>query len=109
MTLLCRFAGCVCNEARDRASAALSHAFAQYFGIVWAFEQRNLMKLLRVDTLTFGRPLAIAVFVGLTGLYGIWVEALDTSIDALWAITLVVSIMHFWYDGFVWSVRHKQV
>lgn len=81
----------------------------QYFGIVWAFEQKNMMKLFGVDKLTFGRPVAIVLFVGLTGAYGFWVEAVDTSINALWAITLVVSIMHFWYDGFVWSVRKKQV
>lgn len=28
-----------------------------------------------------------------------------------WAlsVTLVVSLMHFWYDGFVWSVRRSDV
>lgn len=25
------------------------------------------------------------------------------------AVSHVVSIMHFWYDGFVWSVRKRQV
>ncbi len=24
-------------------------------------------------------------------------------------IVLVMSIMHFWYDGFIWSVQKKQV
>jgi hypothetical protein len=24
-------------------------------------------------------------------------------------LSLVVAIMHFWYDGFVWSVRRRQV
>ncbi len=86
----------------------LFHAL-QYFGIVWAFEQKNLMKLFRVDQLPFGKPLTLLLFVGITGAYGFWVEAIDTGIEALWAITLVVSIMHFWYDGFVWSVRRKQV
>jgi hypothetical protein len=86
----------------------LFHAL-QYFGIVWAFEKKNMMKLFHVDRLPMGKPLAVVLFVGLTGAYGLWVEALDTSIEALWAITLIVSIMHFWYDGFVWSVRRKQV
>ena len=40
---------------------------------------------------------------------GYWVQALDSGIHWLWAITIVVSIMHFWYDGFVWSVRRNQV
>jgi hypothetical protein len=28
---------------------------------------------------------------------------------ALWAITMVVSLMHFWYDAFVWSVRKADI
>ena len=86
----------------------LFHAL-QYFGIVWAFEKKNIMKLFHLDGVTFGKPLAALAFVGIAGAYGFWVEALDTSIEALWAVTLIVSIMHFWYDGFVWSVRRKQV
>ena len=81
----------------------------QYFGIVWAFEKRNMLKLFHLDRLPFGKPLAAVLFVAVGGAYGFWVEALDTSIEALWAVTLIVSIMHFWYDGFVWSVRRKQV
>ena len=82
----------------------------QYFGIVWAFEKQNMMKLFHLEALPFGKPLAAVLFVGLVGAYGFWVEgALDASIEALWAVTLIVSIMHFWYDGFVWSVRKKQV
>ena len=68
-----------------------------------------MMKLFRLDRVPFGKPLALLLFVGTAGAYGLWVEALDTSLEALWAVTLIVSIMHFWYDGFVWSVRRKQV
>ena len=81
----------------------------QYFGIVWAFEKKNMMKLFHVEGIRFGKPLAAVLFVAASGAYGFWVEALDTSIEALWAVTLIVSIMHFLYDGFVWSVRKKQV
>ena len=28
---------------------------------------------------------------------------------AISAIALGVSILHFWYDGFIWSVRRKEV
>jgi hypothetical protein len=34
---------------------------------------------------------------------------MDPSVHWLGAITLIVSIMHFWYDGFIWSVRKQQV
>ncbi len=26
-----------------------------------------------------------------------------------WALGLVVALLHFWYDGFIWSVRRRQV
>lgn len=64
-----------------------------------------MMKLFRLQNLRWGKYLAAALFIGLGGTYGYWVEALDTDIEWLWAITMVVSVMHFWYDGFVWSVR----
>jgi hypothetical protein len=34
---------------------------------------------------------------------------MDTNLQWLWAATIVVSIMHFWYDGFIWSVSKRQV
>ena len=37
------------------------------------------------------------------------VEALDANLTVLWAIPIVVSLMHFWYDAFVWSVRRAEV
>jgi hypothetical protein len=81
----------------------------QYFGIVWAREKRNMMRLFRVESLPQGKYLALALFLGLGFSYGLWVEFLDTDITALWALTLVVSILHFWYDGFIWSVQKRQV
>lgn len=51
----------------------------------------------------------VALFIYLTCAYGLGVQALDSSITTLWAITMVVSLMHFWYDAFVWSVRRSQV
>jgi hypothetical protein len=81
----------------------------QYFGIVWAKERKTIGQIFGVESLSWGKPLAICLFVGSALLYGFWVEAVDTSIKWLWGITLVVSIMHFWYDGFIWSVRKEQV
>jgi hypothetical protein len=86
----------------------LFHAL-QYFGIVWAQEHKNMQRLLRVDGTRLGKPLTLALFVGLALLYGTWVQYMDPSVHWLWAITLCVSLMHFWYDGFVWSVRKRQI
>lgn len=81
----------------------------QYFGIVWATENKNMQRMLRVEGSRLGKPLTWALFVGLALLYGCWVQHIDPSVHLVWAITLVVSLMHFWYDGFVWSVRRDQV
>ena len=86
----------------------LFHA-VQYFGLVWSSEKGQMMRLFRLENLSFGKQICSVLFVGLALLYGYFVEALDTDWRSLWAITLLVSILHFWYDGFVWSVRRKQV
>jgi hypothetical protein len=86
----------------------LFHAI-QYFGIVWAREKDHMQARLRLSDVAWGKPVALLLLVGLTGAYGYGVEAIDTDASEIWAITLVVSIMHFWYDGFIWSVRRNQV
>ena len=86
----------------------LFHAL-QYFGIVWAMENKNMQTRLRLGERRGGKLLTLTLFVFLALLYGTWVQYMDPRVHHWWAITLVVSLMHFWYDGFVWSVRKKQV
>jgi hypothetical protein len=86
----------------------LFHAL-QYFGLVWATENQNLQARMGVLGTPLGKPLTLVVFLGLPLLYGTWVQYMDPAVHHWWAITLVVSMMHFWYDGFVWSVRKQQV
>ena len=54
-------------------------------------------------------PVTLGLFVLPALAYGVWVESIDTDLTWLWTATLTVSIMHFWYDGFIWSVRKRQV
>ena len=83
----------------------LFHAL-QYFGIVWATENRNMRRLFRLERLRAGRFLTWALFVSAAFSYGICVEAFgDGRSELWWSATIVVSLMHFWYDGFIWSVR----
>jgi hypothetical protein len=78
----------------------------QYLALVWAMEGKRIAARLRVP----GRPrLALALYLGGVLLYGFGVQALDADMIALWAITMVVSLMHFWYDAFVWSVRKADI
>ncbi|MCP5070176.1 MAG: hypothetical protein GY946_26715 [bacterium] len=81
----------------------------QYFGIVWAREKGNMMRVLRVEALAIGKYLALAAFIVGSAIYGLWVELISGYLESLWALTLVVSIMHFWYDGFIWSVQKQEV
>jgi hypothetical protein len=75
----------------------------QYLALVWAMERKTIRSRFRIGKLA---PLAFFVPVAA---YGILAELLDAGITSLWAATIVVSLMHFWYDGFVWSVRRKEI
>lgn len=80
----------------------------QYFAIVWTMEKGNLTKLFRVQAIPFGKALAFTLFIAVSFGYGYFAE---TGGEDRWifSIALVVSLMHFWSDGFVWSVRRRQV
>ena len=86
----------------------LFHA-VQYLALVWATEHPRIVGWLRLARAPFGVPLAALVFLGGVFAYGVWAELLDSDVNSLWAITIAVSLMHFWYDGFIWSVARKQI
>lgn len=78
----------------------------QYLALVWAMEGKRIAALFRLGS----QPrLALVLYLGSCVAYGLGVQALDADLTLLWAITIVVSLMHFWYDAFVWSVRRAQV
>ena len=79
----------------------------QYFGIVWATEKGNMQRMLRLEGRALGKPLTWVLFVGLALTYGLCVEVWGGEVRTWWALTIVVSLMHFWYDGFIWSVRKR--
>ena len=80
----------------------------QYFAIVSFAEQRNLTQVFRVNQITNGGWLAILWVLSFCFIYGLWCEFIAAG---EWSISLMAttSIMHFWYDGFIWSVKKKQV
>jgi hypothetical protein len=86
----------------------LFHA-VQYLALVWATEGRRLVSRSRLSTWRFGSVIGLVAFVVIVSTYGATAALIDTSRRNLWAITMVVSLMHFWYDGFVWSVARKQI
>lgn len=78
---------------------------AQYFAIVWATEGKGFGRRSGLEGL--GRAAVITAFLGISLGYGALVEL--NTLYAFAAFSVVVSLMHFWYDGFVWSVRARQV
>ena len=85
------------------------HAW-QYFGLVWWSERGNLRRRLGLEGRRFGGALALVVMLGAAFAYGLWAECVDGGEQrAALGLTLVVSLMHFWYDGFIWSVRRGEV
>jgi hypothetical protein len=82
----------------------------QYFAIVWWTENGNIAKSLGLARQGWGKPAAFAVLLGVGLAYGVFAEMTDPDAHPwLFNLFLVVSLMHFWYDGFIWSVRRKQV
>jgi hypothetical protein len=78
----------------------------QYLALVWAMEGKRISARVGLGD----RPaVALTLYLGGCLAYGLGVQALDADLTVLWAITIVVSLMHFWYDAFVWSVRRAQV
>ncbi|HKY62660.1 MAG TPA: hypothetical protein VJR29_04500 [bacterium] len=82
----------------------LFHA-VQYLALMWVTEGRRIPKRLRLPEGPKTTYLALAGFLALTLSYGFFAEVVSEKMDLFWAITIVVSLMHFWYDGFIWSVR----
>lgn len=86
----------------------------QYFAIVWWAERTTIERTFRIHDMAIARLLAPGLFVLSALLYGFWIgwgyEYWSGSAAwALLALVNTVAIMHFWYDGFVWSVRKRQV
>jgi hypothetical protein len=89
----------------------------QYFAIVWWSEKKNLGELLGTGVTPVGQVATALVIVLVGGLYGFWLGSLSDfwAANSMWlnrvvlAITNVVALLHFWYDGFIWSVRKKHV
>jgi hypothetical protein len=81
----------------------------QYFGLIWWSEGRGLSGRLRLDRLRLGKPLTAALFLGAAFTYGYSAEMAPSDDRVLWSITQVVALMHFWYDGFIWSVTREHV
>src|SRR5262249_40118661 len=81
----------------------------QYLALVWWSEGRRLKSTLRMDR---SRPrrasFALAFFGGVLA-YGFWAEMVPNDDRLRSSIVQTVALMHFYYDGFIWSVRRRDI
>ncbi len=81
----------------------------QYFAIVWWSEEKTIVRLFGLGQLSLRRLVAWTLLVVPAIGYGLWATVQPGMVIGVVAFSHVVSILHFWYDGFIWSVRRKQV
>ncbi len=84
----------------------------QYFALVWWTERRNLGHVTGLERMRFGTPVLLVAFAAITLLVGVVFQTYGRNYTMLrWAaaVGLIISLMHYWYDGFVWSVRRREV
>jgi hypothetical protein len=81
----------------------------QYFAIVWWSEKKNVISLFGLGRVPFRVAAALLILTVPAFSYGVLAVVKPGFRPGIVAVAAVVSIMHFWYDGFVWSVRKQQV
>jgi hypothetical protein len=86
----------------------LFHA-VQYFAIIWWAENKNMTNLFHFTGFAMSKQATLILFLSLALAYGIWAHTFATTSHWGCSILLTVSILHFWYDGFIWSVSKKHV
>ena len=82
------------------ATINIHHAL-QYYAIVWLQEGKRITAFTRLGTTA-----AFAAFVLFTAVLALGYDFATRMDSHLWLVPfLACSLLHFWYDGFVWSVR----
>jgi hypothetical protein len=84
----------------------------QYLALVWCTEKPNMRRVARLERVRAATPLLLLAFVATTFLVAVALQLYGRNYTVLrWAaaLGLSVSLMHYWYDGFVWSVRKREV
>ncbi len=85
----------------------ISHA-VQYIAIVWLTERNNLQT--RLSLASFKAGALITLFILLSSSGGIaYMRASGVGLPWFAGVWTTLTLMHFWYDGFIWSVRRSEV
>lgn len=107
--LVCGYSWTFLGPGRAFFVANFYHAL-QYFAIVWSTERKNISKIAGGGNKSWSRPAALILFLVVSFSIGT-VHYVGSELQVRWILSfgLVIALMHFWYDGFVWSVRKGHV
>ncbi len=67
-----------------------------------------MRRAFRLENTRAGLGLTLVVFVAVSFAFGLWCTFFARNRFEV-VLFLVAEILHYWFDGFVWSVRKKQV
>jgi len=83
----------------------------QYFAMVWWSERKNISRSFGLSRFAMGHLVSLLLFLVIIFGVGTWHKVAATHGGGLIAVSIatVISLMHFWYDGFIWSVRRHEV
>ncbi len=85
--------------------ANVFHA-VQYFALVWSLEQQSIGKVFGAGNSVHAVVLRLALFVCVPLMLGLVSFTIESNYLA--ALMVTVALMHFWWDGFVWSVQSNK-
>ena len=82
----------------------------QYYAIVWWTEKKTITRVFGLSRLAGGQVAALAAYLVVITAVGIFMAS-TPAVGGRFvaAAALTISLMHFWYDSFVWSVRRHEV
>lgn len=90
------------------ASMNIFHA-VQYFALVWKTEGEKAPLRLGVQGAARQKAMAFVLVFAIPAVFGIANASNVYAWNVLSAVYVTVSLLHFWMDGFIWSVRRKAV
>jgi hypothetical protein len=83
--------------------------YLQYYALVWHIEKNSFTSRLRLPSNRLGISVTFLIFTGGSLLIAYFLEMTKITDHTLLALFTLISMMHFWYDSFTFSVRKKEI
>jgi len=81
----------------------------QYFALIWWSEGKQMISTFNLKSFKWGGQATFLLLCSYAFAYGVWAVFWGESNNLDFCFLLTISIMHFWFDGFIWSVRKAAV